>query len=152
MHPDQLSTYHIVRRLDSTRIRLLSAAMPTMRPRAILDDLARQHNVYRLYWPLADAHNFSPRMPDADELAASPGIRPTVAGRPASAAQIAEELTQLRPPHPAAVSQLVPEQAGRQAGPAPTSADQVPPTWTESGAAAAQAGEKRAAVGVGERR
>ena len=152
MHPDQLSTYHIVRRLDSTRIRLLSAAMPTMRPRAILDDLARQHNVYRLYWPLADAHNFSPRMPDAGELAASPGIRPTVAGRPASAAQIAEELTQLRPPHPAAVSQLVPEQAGRQAGPAPTSADQVPPTWTESGAAAAQAGEKRAAVGVGERR
>ena len=134
MHPDQLSTYHIVRRLDSTRIRLLSAAMPTMRWGAILNDLAHQHNVYRLYWPLADAHNFSPRMPSAEELAASPGIRPTVAGRPASAAQIAEELTHLRAPHPAPVSHLVPEQAPPLAGPAPTSADQVPSTWTESGA------------------
>ena len=48
--------------------------------------------------------------------------------------QIAEELTHLRPPHPAAVSQLVPEQAPHGVGPAPTSADQVPTSWTESGA------------------
>ena len=143
MHPDQLSTYHIVRRIDSTRIRLLSAAMPTMRWGAILEDLAHQHNVYRLYWPLADAHNFSPRLPSADELAAFPGIRPTVAGRPASAAQIAEELTQARAPHPAAVSQLVPEQAPHGVGPAPTSADQVPPSWTESGGATPEAAHPR---------
>jgi hypothetical protein len=143
MHPDQLSTYHIVRRIDSTRIRLLSAAMQTMKPGEILEDLARQHNVYRLYWPLADAHNFSPRMPDPDELAASPGIRPTVAGRPASAAQIVEELTQLRAPHPGPVSQLVPEQAPHGLGPAPTSADQVPASWTESGGASAEAAQPR---------
>ncbi len=139
MHPDQLSTHHIVRRIDSTRIRLLSAALPTMKTGAILNDLARQHNVYRLYWPLADAHNFSPRMPGRDELAASPELRPTtVAGRPASAAQIVEELTHLRAPHPAPHTALVPKQAPDDRV-APVTATQVPRAWSASGAAPAPA-------------
>ena len=132
MHPDQLYTHHIVRRIDATRVRLLSAMMPMMRFGAILDDLEHQHNVYRLYWPLADAHSFAPRPPTAEELAASPGIRPTIAGRPASAVQIAEELSRRRPPVPEPVSRLVPEQAKAypDAGDKPW---QVPSDWTGSG-------------------
>jgi glutamate synthase domain-containing protein 2 len=132
MHPDQLYTHHIVRRIDATRVRLLSAMMPMMRFGAILDDLEHQHNVYRLYWPLADAHSFAPRPPTAEELAASPGIRPTIAGRPASAVQIAEELSRRRPPVPESVSRLVPEQAKAypDAGDKPW---QVPSDWTGSG-------------------
>ena len=131
MHPDQLCTHHIVRRIDHTRVRLLSAMMPTMRYGAILDDLENQHNVYRLYWSLADAHSFAPRAPTAEELALSPGIRPTIAGRPASAVRIAEELTRRRPSAPEPVSELVPEQAKRYQTPAgPPS--RVPASWTES--------------------
>ena len=132
MHPDQLYTHHIVRRIDATHVRLLSAMMPTMRFDAILNDLEHQHNTYRLYWPLADAHSFAPRAPTADELAASPGIRPTVAGRPASSVQIAEELTRVTPPTPAPVSELVPAQATTFRAP-PGSPSQVPPEWTRSG-------------------
>ena len=137
MHPDQLYTHHIVRRIDSTRIRLLSAVMPTMRFGAILNDLDNQHNMYRLYWPLADAQSFAPRMPTEDELRASPGIRPTIAGRPASAVQIAEELTRRPAPHPAPVSALVPEQA-KTFRVDTVLPDQVPTTWTGSGGPAAR--------------
>lgn len=129
MHPDQLSTHHIVRRIDSARIRLLSALMPTIERRAILDDLAHQHNVYRLYWPLADAHSFAPHVPTAQELRDDPDIlRPTVAGHPASAVQIAEALTRRRPPHPTPVSTVVPGQA--RTPHAAASASQVPEEWT----------------------
>ena len=131
-HPDQLYTHHIVRRIDATRVRLLSGMMPTMRFGAILDDLERQHNVYRLYWPLANAHSFAPREPTDEELAASPGIRPTLAGRPASAVQIAEELARKRTRAPKPVSQLVPEQAKAYPDPA-AEPWQVPPEWTGSG-------------------
>ncbi|HNO41816.1 MAG TPA: hypothetical protein PKJ12_04400, partial [Ottowia sp.] len=96
------------------------------------NDLEHQHNVYRLYWPLADAHSFSLHPPTAEELAASPGIRPTIAGRPASAVQIAEELTRRRLPTPAPVSHLVPEQA-RTFHSSAVSPSQVPPEWTGSG-------------------
>ena len=132
MHPDQLYTHHIVRRIDATHVRLLSAMMPTMRFGAILDDLEHQHNVYRLYWPLADARSFALHPPTAEDLAASPGIRPTIAGRPASAVQIAEELTRKRPPTPAPVSHLVPEQA-KTFRTTTLSPSQVPPEWTGSG-------------------
>lgn len=132
MHPDQLSTHHIVRRIDSARIRLLSALMPTIERRAILDDLAHQHNVYRLYWPLADAHSFAPHVPTEQELHDDPDIlRPTVAGHPASAVQIAEALTRRRPPHPRPVSTIVPGQA--RTPHAVAKASQPPEARTESG-------------------
>ena len=135
MHPDQLSTHHIVRRIDSERIRLLSAIMPTIRPGALLNDLSHQLNVYRLYWPLADAHSFNPRNPDAGEPDGAPDIRPTVAGRPASAAQIAEALTRRRAPHPGAVTHLVPEQSNAaRAVPSADTPTHVPKEWTASGA------------------
>ncbi|MBK6869040.1 MAG: FMN-binding glutamate synthase family protein [Burkholderiales bacterium] len=134
MHPDQLYTHHIVRRVDSTRVRLLSAMMPTMRFGAILDDLEHQHNVYRLYWPLADAHSFAPRMPTDEELALR-GIRPTIAGRPASAVQIAEELSRRPAPHPRAVTRLVPKQSNvHRAIPSASTPTHVPDEWTASGA------------------
>ena len=64
-------------------------------------------------------------------------------GRPASAAQIAEELTHSRAPHPAPVTRLVPEQAPHGVGPAPTSADQVPTSWTESGGVTQEVADTR---------
>ena len=135
MHPDQLYTHHIVRRVDSTRVRLLSAMMPTMRFGAILNDLQNQHNVYRLYWPLANAHSFAPRSPTDEELALNPGIRPTIAGRPASAVQIAEELSRRPAPHPDAITRLVPKQSkAHRAIPSASTPTHVPNEWTESGA------------------
>ncbi|AVO50283.1 FMN-binding glutamate synthase family protein [Melaminivora suipulveris] len=145
MHPDQLTPHHIVRRVDSSRIRLLSAIMPTIHFGALLDDLENQHSVYKLYWPLADAHSFAPRSPSEEELRASPGIRPTIAGRPASAVQIAQELTRKRPPRPQPVSALVPDQA-RRFNPATTQPSQVPPQWTGSGADQRPPGDPLAAA------
>src|SRR5690606_25958488 len=94
---------------------------------------------------LADAHSFSPRTPSDEELRASPGIRPTIAGRPASAVQIAEELTRRRAPHPEPVSALMPGQA-RNFNPATTGPSQVPPSWTGSGADTRPPGDPLAAA------
>lgn len=112
MHPDQLTTFHIVRRVSDSRIRLLSAIFPQMEPRGIVDDLDNQQNVYRLYWPLADAHSFAPSMAVEGEapLAINPDLPPRK-GALHSAAEIARELGQPRPPHPAPVAHVVPEQA-----------------------------------------
>jgi hypothetical protein len=137
MHPDQLSTHHIVRRIDSERIRLLSAIMPTLRPRAILDDLEHQHNVYRLYWPLADAHSFAPHIPAAHEWRSIDALRPTVAGRPASAVQIAEELTHRARRTPAPSPGWCPSSPAHRAVPTASTPTHVPREWTASGDAPA---------------
>ncbi|TAN09678.1 MAG: FMN-binding glutamate synthase family protein [Burkholderiaceae bacterium] len=134
-HPDELSPFHIVRRVSDSRIRLLSAIFPEIEPRGIVDDLANQQNVYRLYWPLADAHSFAPSMAVAGEapLTIDPAL-PQRAGALHSAAQIARELGHAQMPHPIAVSHVVPSQAMTPAA-APATAAQVPESWTGSGAA-----------------
>src|SRR5699024_9816414 len=38
-HPDELTPYHIVRRISDSRIRLMAAVMKSVKPNAILDDL-----------------------------------------------------------------------------------------------------------------
>jgi hypothetical protein len=42
-------------------VRLLVNLMPQMALGALLEDaqLASQHNVFKLYWPLAQAHSFA---------------------------------------------------------------------------------------------
>ena len=125
-HPDDLTTYHIVRRISGSRIRLLSAIMPGINPRGILDDLDHQQNVFRLYWPLADAQSFSPSMAMAGEAPVELGAALAPGNAPKSAAQIARELGHPHRVHPAPVSAVVPESA-IQAPPTPT---RVPETWT----------------------
>lgn len=127
MHPDELTPFHIVRRVGDDRIRLLSAIYPSMPPRGIIDDLEHQQNLYRLYWPLADAHSFAPGMAVAGEAPLQ--VDPDLPERPGglhSAAQIARELGHAVGVHPKPISSVVPGSALKSA---PTSPTQVPETW-----------------------
>ena len=57
-HPCELSAHHIVRRLTDTEVRLLSNLIMRVEPGALLGPLDDQNNVFREYWPQADAHSF----------------------------------------------------------------------------------------------
>ena len=57
-HPSQLSAHHIVRRLTDTEVRLLSNLIMRVKPGALLGPLDDQSNVFREYWPQANAHSF----------------------------------------------------------------------------------------------
>ena len=131
-HPDELTPFHIVRRVSEDRIRLLSAVFPAMEPSGIVDDLNNQQNVYRLYWPLADTHSFAPSMAVQGEAPRTidPAL-PQRAGALRSAGQIARELGHFHAPRPEPRSHLVPGQAWQPAA-APATAAQVPDLWTGS--------------------
>jgi glutamate synthase domain-containing protein 2 len=60
-HPGDISAHHIVRRLDDSQVRLLVNLMPQVAAGALLKDelLAQQHNVFKLYWPQAQAKSFA---------------------------------------------------------------------------------------------
>jgi glutamate synthase domain-containing protein 2 len=58
LHPQEVSAHHIVRRLTDTEVRLLSHLIMKVEPGALLGPLDEQHNVFKLYWPLASAHSF----------------------------------------------------------------------------------------------
>ena len=132
-HTDEVTTHHIVRRIDDAEVRLLSSLMPQVARGAILDDLAHLPNVFRLYWPLASAHSFAPQQPATD--AAPPDLRDPAARRksnaPASASEVAQQLREVcaaAQPHPASVE---PQQAPEPVA-APPSPSEVPVTWTAS--------------------
>ncbi|MFA7664840.1 MAG: FMN-binding glutamate synthase family protein [Burkholderiaceae bacterium] len=97
-HPGQITEHHIVRRIDDSGVRLLSALLPTVPRGAILEDLAHLPNVFRLYWPVADAHSFAPRVPARDE--SPPDLRGAGAGgrdgAPVSAVEVASALQPAR--------------------------------------------------------
>ncbi|MDB5966313.1 MAG: ferredoxin-dependent glutamate synthase [Polaromonas sp.] len=57
-HPREVNAHHIVRRLTDTEVRLLSNLVMQVEPGALLGPLDRQHNVFREYWPMANAHSF----------------------------------------------------------------------------------------------
>ena len=59
-HPGDITAHHIVRRLSSTEVRLLSNLIMQVAPGALLGPLNAQHNVFKLYWPLASAQSFRP--------------------------------------------------------------------------------------------
>ena len=132
-HPDEVTAHHIVRRIDDAEVRLLSSLMPQVARRAILQDLAHLPNVFRLYWPLADANSFAPREPEADE--SPPDLRPDNVRRkgnaPASAQQVSRELRPKPAPEPGPESRVVPEQAPPPSV-APASPTDVPPSWRGS--------------------
>ena len=76
-HPGELNAHHISRRISDTEVRLLSNLLMQVQPGALLNDLDRQHNVFRTYWPLASAESFqavtpviqpsAPRAREADD-------------------------------------------------------------------------------------
>src|SRR5699024_7477139 len=121
--------------ISDSRIRLMAAVMKSVRPDAILDDLENQQRIFRLYWPLADAYSFAPRMSMAGEAPLDPDQKRRIhkGGSHATPEQIARELRTLQTPHPEPQTNVVPEQA---ADPdfAPQDASSVPDAWTDSGA------------------
>jgi glutamate synthase domain-containing protein 2 len=59
-HPNEITAHHIVRRLTDTEVRLLANLIMRMEPGALLGtDLDDQHNVFKMYWPMARADRFS---------------------------------------------------------------------------------------------
>ncbi|MDB5874228.1 MAG: glutamate synthase [Ramlibacter sp.] len=64
LHPADITAHHIVRRLTDTDVRLLANLLTRMEPGALLsDDLSGQHNVFKMYWPMASAEQFAPLKP-----------------------------------------------------------------------------------------
>ncbi|RYF82945.1 MAG: FMN-binding glutamate synthase family protein [Comamonadaceae bacterium] len=62
-HPQDITAHHIVRRISDTEVRLLSNLVMQVQPGALLGPLDAQHNVFRMYWPLASAHSFQVQPP-----------------------------------------------------------------------------------------
>lgn len=61
-HPGDITAHHIVRRVNDNEVRLLANLIPQVKAGSLLkDDLSDTHNVFRLYWPLAQAQTFAPR-------------------------------------------------------------------------------------------
>ena len=142
-HPDELTPYHIVRRISDSRIRLMAAVMKSIKPNAILDDLKNQQRIFRLYWPLANAYSFAPRMPMAGEAPLDPSTKRRIhkGASHASPDQIARELQSLHAPHPEPQTDVVPEQAADPEV-APQDASSVPDAWTDSGAEEVETAEE----------
>ena len=59
MHPGDITAHHIVRRITDTEVRLLANLIMQVEPGSLLSgSLEHQHNVFKLYWPLARAERF----------------------------------------------------------------------------------------------
>ncbi|MEO8021765.1 FMN-binding glutamate synthase family protein [Polaromonas sp.] len=69
-HTGDLTAHHIVRRINDTEVRLLSNLVLHVKEGSLLTDLDSQHQVFKLYWPLASAHSFAVTTPP--EKASSP--------------------------------------------------------------------------------
>jgi glutamate synthase domain-containing protein 2 len=69
-HTDDVSAHHIVRRINDTEVRLLSNLVMRVKEGSLLTDLNSQHQVFKLYWPLASAHSFAVSKPD-DKVSAT---------------------------------------------------------------------------------
>ena len=63
-HTNDVTAHHIVRRINDTEVRLLSNLVMHVKEGSLLTDLDSQHQVFKLYWPLASAHSFAVHKPD----------------------------------------------------------------------------------------
>ena len=59
-HPADLRPHHIVRRVSSNEVRLISDLYKFVRRGELLENPAA-HGVYQMYWPMASAHSFDPQ-------------------------------------------------------------------------------------------
>jgi glutamate synthase domain-containing protein 2 len=59
-HPGQITAHHIVRRVNDNEVRLLVNLIPQITAGSLLtSDLSKVHNVFRMYWPQANAADFA---------------------------------------------------------------------------------------------
>lgn len=72
-HPNQIRASHIVRRVAGGEVRLLINLLSFIPPGALLaaerGEVEWPHNVFRLYWPLAQANSFAPLQPTDGRIA-----------------------------------------------------------------------------------
>ena len=61
-HPEDITADHIVRRTEDNKVQLLSNLLPFVKPGALLAGELPQ-NVFRLYWPMAQAGSFKVMKP-----------------------------------------------------------------------------------------
>ena len=58
-HPNEITARHIVRRVSDQDVKLLANLLPFLKPGSLLaamrGDSDWPHNVYRLYWPMAQS-------------------------------------------------------------------------------------------------
>jgi len=59
-HPQLLRAHHVVRRISSSEVKLLSAIYPELEEGDLLKEQYRQ-KIFELAWPLAQADSFAPR-------------------------------------------------------------------------------------------
>ncbi|MFM7331108.1 MAG: FMN-binding glutamate synthase family protein [Brachymonas sp.] len=60
LHPGEITAHHIVRRVNDNEVRLLANLIPQIPANSLLKaDLSDTHNVFRLYWPRAQAASFA---------------------------------------------------------------------------------------------
>jgi glutamate synthase domain-containing protein 2 len=72
-HPNQIRASHIVRRVAGGEVRLLINLLSFIPPGALLaaerGEAEWPHNVFKLYWPLAQANSFAPLQPTDGRIA-----------------------------------------------------------------------------------
>jgi glutamate synthase domain-containing protein 2 len=63
-HPNEITAHHIVRRMADNDVRLLANQLSFVAPGSVLAAAEGRgewpHNVYKMYWPLAQAGSFQP--------------------------------------------------------------------------------------------
>jgi hypothetical protein len=60
LHPNEIDSHHIVRRVNENEVRLLANLVPQVADGALLDsDVSSLHNVFKYYWPKARAESFT---------------------------------------------------------------------------------------------
>ena len=78
-HPHQISARHIVRRTSEQEVKLLANMLPFLKPGALLaaarGEIEWPHNVYRVYWPLANSASFSVTQDENFALARSDRVK-----------------------------------------------------------------------------
>jgi glutamate synthase domain-containing protein 2 len=60
-HPHLLKPHHIVRRISANEVRLVSNIISFLKPGDLIENRA-EHPVYAIFWKMADAHSFAPRV------------------------------------------------------------------------------------------
>ncbi|WP_420466943.1 FMN-binding glutamate synthase family protein [Panacagrimonas sp.] len=60
-HPGRLGPQHIVRRVSSSEVRLVSTLLTFLKPGDLLEDRAK-HPVYAMFWKMASADSFAPAL------------------------------------------------------------------------------------------
>ncbi len=77
-HSKEVTAHHIVRRINDTEVRLLSNLVMRVKQGSLLTDLESQHQVFKLYWPLASAHSFAVSKPE-DKVSSTGELAPAAA-------------------------------------------------------------------------